>query len=82
MAKPTDVRIERADGTVLHCELVHEGVDDEGVDHWLIANAQWRPSDQIKIGVLPARTSIGFTCPDDLIGQAQQEGINIHDDDT
>jgi len=58
--KPTGVKLRRADGTVLDVELVHEGVDGEGMDCWAIANAVYRPGDQITIVALPARTSIGF----------------------
>jgi hypothetical protein len=61
--KPTGVRLHRADGTVLNCELVHKGVDGEGMDQWLIANAQYRDGDQITV-VLPGMTGIGFRAAD------------------
>jgi len=66
MAKPENVQIHRPDGTVLNCELAHEGVDDEGMDHWVIANAVFHPADHVTIGVLPPKTSLGFAGdPDD-----------------
>jgi hypothetical protein len=58
--KPVGVRLHRADGTVLDVELVDEGVDDEGMRNWVIANAVYRPGDHITIAVLPAMTGITF----------------------
>jgi hypothetical protein len=60
------VRIERADGTVVPCELEHVGLDDDGFDCWRIATAvEFHPDqgDQIKVDVFPARTGLGFKMP-------------------
>ena len=58
--KPVGVRLHRADGSVLDCELVDEGVDDEGMHNWAIANAVYRPGDSVTVEELPGHTSIGF----------------------
>jgi hypothetical protein len=58
--KPKNVRLHRADGTVLNCELFHQGVDDEGMDCWVIANADYRPGDNVTMDELPGRTSVSF----------------------
>jgi hypothetical protein len=39
------VRIYRGDtGEEVPCELVHQGIDDEGMDQWLIANTTFQMS--------------------------------------
>jgi len=60
--KPEGVRIVCADGSELECELVHEGVDANGIDQWLIANAVLRidQGDTVRIRMFPGRTGIGF----------------------
>lgn len=58
--KPVGVRLHRADGTVLNCELIDQGVDEHGMHNWAIANAQYLPGDNVTIEELPGRTSIGF----------------------
>lgn len=60
MGKPVGVQIHRADGTVLNCELVNEGIDDEGMDCWVIANAVYQHGDHVTVEQLPAMTGIGF----------------------
>ena len=66
MARPEGVQIRRGDGSVLDCELIHEGPDEDGMDHWCIVGAEFHPErgDQIHMDVLPPRTSIGFRMPD------------------
>jgi hypothetical protein len=59
--KPEGVRLHRADGTVLDVELFHQGVDDEGLDVWVVANARHRPGDRLTVETLPGRTAIEFT---------------------
>lgn len=58
--KPTNVQLHRADGTVVDCELVHQGLDENGFDQWLIAGVTYRPGDRLTMDVLPARTGITF----------------------
>jgi hypothetical protein len=61
VARPENVRIVRADGTVLPCDLVHLGVDERGVDQWEIANATFRAGlDSVQMDTLPAKTAIRF----------------------
>ena len=62
MSKPVNVRIHRGDtGIEVPCELVHDGVDEEGMDQWLIANAVFRPGiDELRIDVMPPRTGIAL----------------------
>ena len=61
--KPTGVRLHRADGTVINCELVDEGVDDSGMHNWRIANVIYRSGDHITVDELPPCTGIGFSAP-------------------
>jgi hypothetical protein len=61
--KPVGVQLRRRDGTVIDCELVHKGVDEQGMDLWLIANAIYQPGDQITVEQMPAMTGIGFRAP-------------------
>jgi len=56
--KPTDVKLHRANGTVINCELVHDGPNEDGVDEWSIVGVVYRPGDHISVGILPARTGI------------------------
>jgi len=60
-SKPVNVRIIRGDtGVEVPCELVHDGVDEDGMDQWLIANVTFRIGiDELRVGVLPPRTGIG-----------------------
>lgn len=61
MAKPEGVVIVRADGTELNCELVHEGVDEDGMDRWLVTGVKFNPRvDKIRIQHMPPRTGLGF----------------------
>jgi len=62
MSKPVNVRIHRGDtGIDVPCELMHKGMDEDGMDQWLIANATFRPGiDTVLIGVLPPRTGIAL----------------------
>lgn len=61
MAKPEGVRVVRADGTELDCELVHVGPDERGMDVWEVAGVTIYPGDKIQCDVLPARTTISAT---------------------
>jgi hypothetical protein len=61
--KPTGVRLHRADGSVINCELVHLGYDEEGMDNWEIAGVDYRPGDHLTIEVMPAKTGISFRAP-------------------
>jgi hypothetical protein len=78
--KPVGVRLHRADGTVLNCELADEGVDDEGMHNWRIANAVYRPGDSITVEELPPMTGVGFTAPRLLHGGALK-GLDIEWDE-
>ena len=62
MAEPEGVRIVRADGTELPCELIHDGYDaEEDMDNWTATGATFRPGvDQLKVDVFPARTGLSF----------------------
>jgi hypothetical protein len=62
MGRPQRVRVVRPDGTEVPCELIHEGIDEEtDMDNWRIAGVTFRVGlDQIKVGMLPARTGISF----------------------
>jgi hypothetical protein len=70
--KPTGVRLHRADGTVLNCELADKGVDDKGMHNWEIANAVYRPGDNITIEMLPPRTGIGFKAIPGMTGMEME----------
>ena len=61
MAKPKGVKVHRADGQILQAELVHDGIAEDGCDHWVIASPQvdLDAGDQITCEELPARTSLG-----------------------
>ena len=63
MGKPEGVRVHRTDTDEwVDCELIHKGVDDEGMDCWLIAGVVVRPDvDEVLVAVMPAMTGIGFT---------------------
>jgi hypothetical protein len=64
IGKPENVQVHRPDGTIIDCELVHEGIDDQGMDRWVIAGVDFNMGeDHLTIGVMPARTSIGFRAP-------------------
>jgi len=64
MGRPENVRITRADGTEVPCELFHGGLE-EGVDTWVIAN-EFHPEagDRVLIDVLPAHTALEMRAPD------------------
>jgi len=64
MGRPENVRIVRADGTEVPCELVHEEPRD-GCDMWLIANAEFHPEagDRLLIDVWPAHTGLEMRMP-------------------
>lgn len=66
--KPVGVRLHRADGTVLNCELADDGVDADGMRQWVIANAVYQPGDQITIEEMPPRTGITFRARPDISG--------------
>jgi hypothetical protein len=69
MARPEGVQIRRGDGTVIDCELVHEGVDERGMDRWMIAGVEFHPEhgDQVYVQEIPPRTSLSvfghLDCP-------------------
>ena len=62
MAKPEGVRIRRGDtGEVVPVELIHLGIDENGMDQWKIADSTFRAGlDAIEMDVLPARTGIAI----------------------
>lgn len=58
--RPTDVRVERSDGTVTYLELAYVGCFG-GIDTWEVTtNIELSAHDRIAIGVLPGRTEIKF----------------------
>ena len=61
--KPENVRVQRANGDEIACELIHEGTDDNGMDCWRIAGVEFHPEygDCIKVGVFPPSTSISVS---------------------
>ena len=61
MAKPENVRIERPDGTIIPCELVHRGYDaDKDRDEWdAVTEVPYRHGiDELLVSRWPPRTSI------------------------
>jgi hypothetical protein len=62
MGRPEGVQICRGDGTVIDCELIHEGTDEKGMDQWSIAGVEFHPEhgDTIHVAVMPPRTGLGF----------------------
>lgn len=64
MTAPVGVRLHRADGTILNCELV----DENGMRQWVIANAEYRPGDRITAEMIPGRTGITFAAPQGVSG--------------
>lgn len=70
MGRPEGVQVVRGDsGEVIPCELVHEGVNEDGMDVWRVAGVTVRPYlDQLKVAVLPPRTSISV----DFVSQSQK----------
>ena len=65
---PKNVRIVRADGTEIPCELRYKGQepadDGSGLMHVWEALSEYVPQipeDQVRVGMLPPRTSITFT---------------------
>lgn len=61
--RPVDVVIvDRFTGAEIPCELAYEGVDDDGITVWLVSKANvFDPRRHLlKIGMMPARTAIGF----------------------
>lgn len=59
MGRPVGVRVGRPDGTEIPCELVHLGVDKEGMDLWEVGGIEYHPErgDHLLVDVLPARTA-------------------------
>lgn len=90
-SKPVGVRLHRADGSVLNCELADEGVDADGMHNWRIANIVYREGDSITVEMLPPMTGIGFSAPrgprgpmtgmdiewDEPSGRHRQESIEV-----
>lgn len=67
MAKPVGVTIKRPDGRTVVCDdfMRHDGVDAEGIDHWSVVYAGFRPGvDRLSCEMLPGRTSIGILIPE------------------
>lgn len=71
MAKPEGVRIVRADGTELNCELIHLGPDKDGLDCWGVAGAHFFPDrgDKLRVAVFPARTAL------EILGEVENEDM-------
>jgi hypothetical protein len=63
--EPEGVQLHRGDGSIIDCELLHEGVDDEGMDQWLITGVEFHPEygDTITIAVFPPRCGLEFQAP-------------------
>ncbi len=59
--RPTNVRIEHADGRVTPVELAYLGVDKQSGCHVWECSTHLSASDVLAAGTLPARTSIRFT---------------------
>jgi hypothetical protein len=60
--RPEGVKVLRADGTVMPCELVYRGREDDGQHLWEVAGMVLQPGDQLYADVMPGHTgiSIGF----------------------
>lgn len=56
--RPTDVFVQKADGSKIPCELTFAGVEG-GIAVW-DSMTLVEPEDHILIGVLPAKTSLRF----------------------
>ena len=68
MAKPENVRIERPDGTMIPCELVHRGYDvDKDMDEWnAVTEVPYRHGiDELHVDMWPPRTSISIRIDQD-----------------
>lgn len=64
MTRPTEVRIERADGTVVPLELAYAGVEDD-LHIWEVATVvNLSEYDRVYVGMLPGRTEIRFPVDD------------------
>ena len=57
MARPDNVRVIRADGTVIACELAHGGVDTDGLEVWNVAT-ELGADDRLAIGAMSSDTKI------------------------
>lgn len=69
MAKPEGAAIKHADGTQTEYELIHVGMNDEGIDIWRYPDdAVFGPGDQPYLAVLPAKTGINIPWPKHLNG--------------
>jgi hypothetical protein len=60
--RPEGVKVLRADGTVLPCELVYRGREEDGQHLWEVAGMVLQPGDELYADVMPGHTgiSIGF----------------------
>lgn len=57
--RPQGVRVIRADGSVIPCELAWVGIDEDGMAEWEISTTvNFRQGDSLKVATLPPRTSI------------------------
>jgi hypothetical protein len=57
--RPEGVKVLRADGTVMPCELVYRGRRD-GEHLWEVAGMVLRPGDRLVADVLPGHTGLEF----------------------
>lgn len=57
MSRPDNVRVIRADGTVIACELAHGGVDSDGLEIWNVAT-ELHADDRLAIGSMSSDTKI------------------------
>jgi hypothetical protein len=55
--EPEGVRITRANGEVVECELVYEGRDDDKIDVWTIT-IMMQQGDKLSVDVWPAKCGI------------------------
>jgi hypothetical protein len=59
--RPEGVRIVHADGSDLHLELAHAGLDDEGYDRWAVMTpVDFEAGDHIEIDEMPQMCCIEF----------------------
>lgn len=57
MARPQNVRVVKADGSVVQCELALERTEADGTEIWSVATTLGH-DDQLRIGLLPEGVSI------------------------
>lgn len=57
---PENIRIVLADGTQIPRDALFDGYDSDGMARWYIVGVLPADLASVEIGVLPARTSIGF----------------------